>query len=196
MKTIRSTRPRSTRRFPLPCLLLALTLAAGLLTPAASAQELYTFTVGALGGFGGSLDADPGDDLGNLSYQLNFSIVTEPKTQLGLRLGQIDLDIDESFSLLDDADLTYLTVAGEYRFSETFYQSGIYLGLGAYRLEGIDRFLLTSEEDTSFGVALGLTGEFELTRSLGVLVELSGHYADLDAAQVFIMGHVGLAFHF
>jgi len=185
-----------TARSTLPCLVLAAALALPFFAPAASAQELYTFTVGVLGGVGGSLDADPGGDLGNLGYQLNFSIVTEPKTHLGIRLGQMDLDVGGGFGNLDNAELTYLTVAGEYRYSKSFYQSGIYLGLGAYRLGGDDLFSGENREDTSFGGVLGLTGEFELTRSFSVLVEFSGHWADLDVAQVYLLGHVGIAFHF
>lgn len=175
---------------------VAALLALAALPGRAQAQELYTFTVAGLGGVGGSIDADPGDDLGNPSLQVNFAIITEPKTHLVFRLGRVDLDIDEGFGILDNAELTYLTAAGEYRYYQSFYQSGIYLGLGAYRLEGTDFFTLRDEEETAIGAVLGLTGEFEINRHLGVLVEVSGHWADLDQAQVFAMGHVGLAFHF
>jgi hypothetical protein len=164
---------------------------------AASAQqdELYTFTVGVLGGLGGSVDAEPGDSLSNPGLQLNLSMVTEPQTHLGLRLGQLALDDDEVFGSLTDADLTYVTLGGEYRFSERFYDSGVYIGLGGYRLEGTS-FAGSDEEDTALGLTIGLTGEFPITRWLGVLIELSGHYADLEEAQIFGMGHAGLAIHF
>lgn len=177
-----------------PHLLIVLSL---LWVPAtASAQELYTYTVGLLGGVGGSTDADPGNDLGNLGVQLNLSLVTEPRTHLGFRLGQLDLDVDEGFGTLTNAELTYVTVAGEYRTAHTFYDSGVYFGLGGYRLQGNSIFGGASQEDTAFGVTLGLTGEFPITRSFGVMLELSAHYADLKEAQIFAMGHVGLALHF
>ena len=48
-----------------------------LLPGAARAQEVYNFSAAALGSIGGSLDADPGDDLGNTGYQLNLSMVTD-----------------------------------------------------------------------------------------------------------------------
>lgn len=178
----------------LPTLLIVLGL--GLTPVAAGGQELYTFTIGALGGFGGSLDADPGDDLDNTALQLNLALVIEPKTHFGLRLGRLDLDVDDSFEGLTGADLTYLTAAGEYRFEHGYYESGIYAGLGAYRLEGRRLFDGGDEEDTSFGVVLGITGEFDLTRRLGLLVEISGHWADLEPAQLYLLGHLGLAFHF
>jgi hypothetical protein len=170
-------------------------LAALLLLPgAARAQEPYTFTVGLLGGIGGSLDADPGDDLGNTGFQLNLAMITDPRTHVGVRLGKLALDSQESFGTLTEADLSYVTVAGEYRFAETYYESGIYAGLGGYRVEGVRGG--KDESETSLGLTVGVTGEFRVTRWLAVLVELSGHYANLDEAQLFAMGHGGIAVHF
>ena len=179
-------RLRLTRLFVLAALLL--------LPGAARAQELYTFTASVLGGLGGSLDADPGDDLGNTGFQLNLTMVTEPRTQVGFRLGRLGLDSQDRFGSLSEADLSYVTVAGEYRFPQSYYESGLYLGLGGYRLEGTRGG--QDESDTAVGLTLGVTGEFKVTQWLGVLVELSGHYADLDEAQFFALGHAGLAIHF
>ena len=173
-----------------------LLLAGLLLLPgAAGAQELYTFTVGVLGGIGGSFDAEPGDSLTNTGLQLNLGLVTEARTHLVLRLGQLALDEDEFFGSLQDADLTYATIGGEYRAGESFYESGVYLALGGYRLEGTDRSGDDSG-DTSWGLSLGFTGELPITRWLGFQAEISGHYVDFDEAQVFGMAHAGLAFHF
>lgn len=170
-------------------------LAALLLLPgAARAQELYTFTAGLMGGIGGSVDAEPGDDLGNTGFQLNLAMVTEPRTHVGFRLGQLALDSEDRFGSLTDAELSYVTVAGEYRFPQSYYESGLYLGLGGYRLEGNRGS--RGEQDTALGLTLGVTGEFRVTPWLGVLIELSGHYADLDEAQFFGMGHGGVAIHF
>jgi hypothetical protein len=167
------------------------------LPSAARAQqdELYTFTVSVLGGLGGSVDAEPGDSFSNTGLQLNLTMVTEPQTHVGFRFGQLALDDDEFFGSLTDADLTYVTLGGEYRFSEGFYDSGVYVGLGGYRLEGTS-FSGEDEEDTALGLTIGVTGEFPVNRWLAVLVELSGHYADLEEAQIFAMGHAGLAIHF
>jgi hypothetical protein len=166
-----------------------------LLPGAARAQEQYTFSAAGLGSIGGSLDAEPGDDLGNTGYQLNLAMVTDSRTHVGVRLGQLGLDGEEFFGSLSDADLTYVTVGGEYRFSETWYDSGVYFALGGYRLEGT---ALDGGEsrDNSLGLAVGVTGEFKVNRWLGVLLELSGHYVDFDEAQIFAMGHGGFAVHF
>jgi hypothetical protein len=177
------------------CLRRLTLLAALLLLPgAARAQEMYTFTAGLLGGIGGSLDAEPGDDLGNTGFQLNLTMVTEPRTHVGFRLGQLSLDGEERFGSLTEAELSYVTVAGEYRFPQSYYESGLYIGLGGYRLEGSRGS--QDEQDTAIGLNLGVTGEFRVTQWLGVLIELSGHYADLDDAQFFAMGHGGIAIHF
>lgn len=171
-------------------------LALLLLPGAASAQEQYNFTAGLLGTIGGSVDADPGDSLANTGYQANFTMVTEPRTHVGLRVGQLALDDDGVFGSLFDADLTYATLAGEYRFRQSFYDSGLYVGLGAYRLQGTD-FGGNDEDQTSLGAVVGVTGEFPINRWLGVLIEFSGHYVvDFDEAQFFGMGHGGLAIHF
>ncbi|HEX6863594.1 MAG TPA: outer membrane beta-barrel protein [Thermoanaerobaculia bacterium] len=173
---------------------LALLAALLLLPGAARAQELYTFTAGLLGGIGGSVDAEPGDDLGNTGFQLNLTMVTEPRTHVGFRLGELTLDSEERFGSLTEAELSYVTVGGEYRFPQSYYESGLYIGLGGYRLEGNRGS--QDESDTAIGLNLGVTGEFRITQWLGVLIELSGHYADLVEAQVFGMGHAGLAIHF
>jgi len=162
---------------------------------AARAQELYNFTVAVLGGAGGSLDVDRGDDLGNTGLQLNLDMVTEPRTHVALRLGKLDLDLDEGFGSLTDAELTYATVAGEYRWREVYYTSGVYLGLGAYDLQGTGPGG-GGESDTAPGAVFGLTGEFQLHRRVGLLVELSGHWVDFEEANVFAMGHAGIAIHF
>lgn len=172
-------------------------LLAGLLVlpGAARAQDRYTFSVAGLGGIGGSIDAEPGGDLSNTGYQLNLAMVTDPRTHVGVRIGQLGLDGDEFFGSLSDADLTYVTVGGEYRFNEVWYDSGLYFALGGYRLEGT-AFNGEDSRDTSLGLAVGVTGEFKVNRWLGVLVELSGHYVDFDESQLFAMGHGGLAVHF
>lgn len=172
--------------------ILSLALAA----PAAEAQDRYTFTLGVLGGLGGSLDANPGDSLSNTSYQLTAALITEPKTHLTLRLGHLNLDDDALFESLTDAGLDYVSIAGEYRYDHGFYESGVYFGLGGYRLDGNPLAGGDAETDTSFGVVLGLTGDFELTRRLSFVIDLAGHWANLDSAQTFVTGQAGIAIHF
>lgn len=173
-----------------------LLLILGLLLPgAAGAQELYTYTVGVFGGIGGSVDADPGDSLTNTGFQLNLGLITEPGTHLVLRTGRLSLDQDEFFGSLRDAELKYATIGGEYRYRETFFESGLYIALGGYQLEGTKASGRTAR-DNSWGLAVGVTGELPIKRWLGVQAEISGHYIDFDEAQFFALGHAGVVFHF
>lgn len=187
--------PTTSTSWILPAVAACLLVAAAAAPGAARAQETYTFSVGALGGIGGSVDADPGDELDNTGFQLDLGMVIQPQNHLVLRLGTLDLDSGDRFEDLTGASLTYATIGGEYKYRHSYYDSGVYLALGGYRLEG-DRVSGGEDEETAIGLALGVTGEFPINRWLGFQVELSGHYADFDRANLFAMGHAGLVFHF
>ena len=170
-------------------------VALGLLAPGVAQAQLHTYSVGVLGGIGGSFDSSPGDSYSNPSYQLNLSMVTETRTQVGLRLGKINLDKDPFFGSLHDAGLTYATISGEYRYQESYYESGLFIGLGAYRLSGTNA-LGRSDDQTSVGLTAGVTGEIPVTRRLGILLEVSGHYVNLREAKLYGIAHGGLTWHF
>jgi hypothetical protein len=175
-----------------------LILGALALPPAAAAQDIYNWGVGLMGGVGGSADVKPGSrSFDNASYQLEGFGVIEPRTQLVLRLGHLDLGGKGTlFGSRVGADLSYVTLAGQYMYQESYYDSGIYLGLGAYRLGGKDAASGASASKTTIGGVFGVTGEFKATRRLGLLIELSAHYVDVRNAHVYAMAHGGLAFHF
>jgi hypothetical protein len=175
-------------------LLLAFSL---LLLPAAAGaqEELYNYTVGVFGSLGGSLDADPGGSVTNTGFQLNLGLVTEPRTHLVLRAGRLGLDKDKLFGSLSNADMEYVTIGGEYRYGEQYYDSGAFVALGAYRLNGTEPSGRDSREDT-WGVSAGFTAELPVRRWLGIQGEIAGHYVDFREEQFFVTGHVGLAFHF
>ena len=153
------------------------------------AQGASTYTIGLMAGLGGSTEDDPDTDLDNFGWQALFDMKIDSVTSWGVRAGQLSLETDDSAF---DIDLNYLTVAGQYRFSDDIVDSGLYLGLGVYDFDGEPAF----GSDTALGLALGVTGRVGITEKLSVLLELSGHYADLDQAQFFVMGHVGLGYHF
>ena len=153
------------------------------------AQGASTYTIGLMAGLGGSTEDEPDTDLDNFGWQGLFDMKIDSATSWGVRLGQLSLDTDDSAF---DSDLNYLTVAGEYRFSDSLLDSGLYLGLGVYDFDGEGAL----GSDTALGLALGVTGNVGITERFSVLIELSGHYADLDQTQFFLMGHVGLGYHF
>ncbi len=188
----------------LSSLLIALALCC--LAGSSSAQTTSRYTAGAMLGFGGATASGSSgstiddvyllDDRFDLGYQLFFDMEVRKGVLFGVRLGQMDVEI-ASASLLAfgssvDSELTYLTLSGEYRLSASTYQSGLFLGLGYYSVDGQSVF----DDDTGLGLTLGTTGEFRLTDRWSIMVEFSGHYADIEYSQFFIMGHAGLAIHF
>jgi len=191
------TRHSPSRRVHLLPLLFATAMVLGL-PGGAAAQDIYNWTVGLMGGIGGSADVKPGSrNFGNGSYQLEGLALTEPRTVLGLRVGHLALGGNDTlFGSRVGADLSYLTLAGQYMYEESYYDSGVYLGIGGYRLGGRDAVSGLSTSKTAIGGVLGLTGEFRTTRHIGILVELSAHYIDVRNSHIFGMAHGGLAFHF
>jgi hypothetical protein len=151
-----------------------------------------------MGGVGGSVDVKPGSrSYSNASWQVEGLVVTETHTLLGVRAGHLALGgKDTLFGSRTGADLSYVTIAGQYMFQESYYDSGVYLGLGGYRLGGNDAVTGASASKTVAGGVLGFTGDFRATRRISVVVELSGHYIDIRNAHIFAMAHGGLAFHF
>ena len=154
----------------------------------ATASDLHSFTASLLGGVGGSIDEDAAG-YSNSSWQLGFGVQRETHTQFGLRLGRVDFDTSATSDPLSAATLNYLILGGEYRTQEGIYESGLFLGLGSYELDG-------ATNDRALGLALGVTGDFELTRKWTVLIELAGHVTQLEAAEIFATGLAGLALHF
>ncbi len=177
-------------------LLLAICLLSlgALLAPGgAVAQEDQPLEATLLFGFGGSFDEDQ-SGLGNSGYQLGLSLGVARRTKVGVRFGEIGYDGGDAIGVIAQPTFSYVTIGGEYTFSERYYESGVYMALGAYRLEG----LLGGQpyDQATVGVAVGVTGEFEITRRFGFVVEAAGHFADFGPARYFITFHGGLAYHF
>ena len=163
---------------------LAVCLLAILAVPSSAVAQDRGITLGLLGGVGGSPDSE---DYTETSFQFLAGLDVANRTEVQVRLGQLDLDF-AGFT----TDLSYVTIGSEYLFDADYYDSGILLGLGWYQLDGIAGF---GDED-SLGVYGGVSGDFSITDRWSILVELTGHWTDLDTAQVFLHGHVGVAVHF
>jgi hypothetical protein len=180
------------RRLLVPIVLLL----AAALPREANAQD-YTWTLSLLGGVGGSLDKGGSAGFGG---QLGAALHLERTHTVWVRGGRFGFDTGADAGSLADATVTYLDLGGEYQFHEGYYESGLFLGLGAYQLEGtelgvggVPRDVL---DDTVIGLVLGASGEFKFSPSFAFLVEISGHVVDSDAVGVLGMGHAGFALHF
>ncbi len=172
-------------------LIVGVLLAACLSFPTtAAAVDHHNFMVAFSAGIGGTSDADPDPGFDDIGFQLMFRMDTDHSVAFGVRVGQVELDTDES--RLFDSTLSYLTLGGEYKSDEAFFESTLFLGLGAYDISG-DFFV---PDETGIGFVLGASGDFRINSRWSVLGEVAGHLTDLDYTNFFITANVGLAFHF
>ena len=180
----------------------ALTILASCFLATAGVQaQQYPQSFSGLLGVGGALDeTDAG--YGNPNWQLGFSNEIAEKTRFAARLGGLHWSSDDLVGDLAGPTLLYVTVAGEYAettgsFSGSFVSPGIYLGLGFYHLDG-ENAEGESVSDSGPGLVIGLTGDINLNqkRSLTLRIEFAAHYAALDAAQIFGVAQIGVAYHF
>ncbi len=178
-------------------LLVPLALLLALATPRGASAQDYTWTVSLLGGVGGSVDEGGTADFGG---QLGAALQIDRLHHVWVRAGRLDFDTGSEVGSIADAEVTYVDFGGEYQFHEGYYESGLFLGLGAYQLEGtelgvggVPRDVL---DDTAIGLVVGVSGEFKFSPSFALLAEISGHVLDSDATRVLGMGHAGFALHF
>lgn len=175
-------------------ILASLVLVTGLLVlPGASAAQPedsgYTFALSLV--LGGTSDAEPDPGFDNLGFQAMFALERSPHVFFSARAGILPMDTDEGGGLFD-ADLSYITVGGEYHFPEGFYESGLIIGIGFYDLSG-DTFV---PDESSFGFNLGVNGDFRINDRFSIIGELSGHIVDMDYTNFFITANAGVAYHF
>jgi hypothetical protein len=163
----------------------------------AVAQDSLAVSVSLLGGIGGSLDADPGDGMGNTAYQVALSVPTELGAAVSFRAGRVVFDDQEFFGSLRKPDLDFANIGGEYRFHEGYYMSSLYLGLGAYRLSGESGLEgLQQRDETAPGLVFGVTADFPISKRFSFLMEVAGHYVRFDDAQFFATALGGLVIRF
>lgn len=169
------------RHFRTFSVLVTLLVASLTLGPAADAQNI-DLSLGAFVGFGGSPDSD---GYGGSGFQLMAAMELTNDAVTGLRFGELGVDLENGL----ESDLTYLTLGTEYRRDADYYESGLLIGIGYYQIDG------GGIDEDSLGLNLGVTGEFKINDRFSAVVEFSGHYADFDDLQIFIMGHAGIVFH-
>jgi len=167
-----------------------------LISAPARAQD-YTWTLSFMGGLGGSL-SDGGSN--EAAFQVGFGLQFEPEANVLVHVGQVDFDTGSLVGELADGTISYINVGGEYQFSENYYDSGVFLGLGLYEVAGrrvlTEGVLEAESTDTAIGLVIGATGEFKITPAFVFLVEISGHILDSDDIRVLGTGFVGFGFHF
>lgn len=175
---------------------IPLVVCAALALPAVVRGQEFTWTLSALGGIGAPLDESGGS--ADVGLQVGGALVVDRQTNIWLRLGTIGFETGDGPGDLADGGADYFNIGGEYQFFEGYYDSGVFLGLGAYNIDGT-RLSATGGvpvDDTVLGLVLGVSGEFKVTPKFAFLVEAAGHILDSDDVQVLGTVHAGVAWHF
>jgi hypothetical protein len=158
-----------------------------------SAQTYHSLSVSLLGGVGGSPDVED-SDFGNRTLQLAIGVPTELGTSVTLRVGRFETDEAADFGGFGGATFDYATLAGDYQFHEPAFDSSLFFGLGAYRLEGLVNGVV--DDEVVAGLTFGVGADFPISKKVSLALEVAGHWADFDDAQIFATAMGGLTFRF
>ena len=161
-----------------------------LATPAAMAQSL---SLGASFGVAEAFEEGFDFNLRDSVSEIWIATETEWGTLLKLRAGRAETDDGPQIGgipVTQDGTVEYLNALVEYRSSEVFGSTGVYLGPGYYRQKyGV-------LEESGWGVALGVNGTFPITRRLGATLDLGYHYVNFEESYDFVAVTAGLRYGF
>lgn len=124
----------------------------------------------------------------NTSFELYWSIPLEPEVNLKFKGGRMDSEIaiphiaddpdteDVNDPTLfrrdvDGGEVAHIEAVVEYEFDEPFGSTGLFAGLGYYRLSAPDE-----ESQTTWGVTAGVNADLPITRRYGAVVEAAYHW--------------------
>ena len=157
------------------------------------AESPTLWRIGVAVGLGGTEDAESSPGYDGSALQLTFAMDGDSGTSLVARVGSIDFG-DKDIDSLTEPEMRWVTIGGEYDFRGRWFDSGLFLALGGYQLEGTLGGISTDE--TAWGLSFGSTAEWRLNQRFSIDAELAGHWADFEQAQIFLVGTVGMSVHF
>lgn len=145
---------------------------------------------------------------GNGSIELYWSIPIEEDLNLKFKGGRIQSEIAIPYEDVDpdaevpgtiatfrrdveDGQISHLDVVVEYEFDEPFGSSGLFAGVGMYRLSA-------EGEDTqqTWGVTAGVNSDFPITRRYGAVLEAAYHWtkAEFNPRYLTVSGGLRVSF--
>lgn len=148
---------------------------------AAMPLTAQTMNFGLQLGAGNPMNDDFDVDLDDRIREIYFGVEMEPTTLFTIKAGQYE---DADFTGRDDAqvDVDYISAQVEYRFSEVFGSTGIFAGPGFYRANHDARAgdLLPDDDESDYGISVGVNGHFPVTRHIGLTAEAAYHWTKLE----------------
>lgn len=137
---------------------------------------------------------DDGFSFSNSAFDLYWATELEPGTVFKIKGGRIETPVGfaEGDARRDtEGEVQHLSGIVEYRFSEPFGSTGLFVGVGAYRHEASGQ-----KAGLDYGFQGGVNGDFPLSRRYGVVVEATYHWTshDFEPRYLTISGGLRLAF--
>lgn len=143
----------------------------------------------------------------NTSFELYWSIPIEPDLRLKFKGGRLENEIPIAYIADDpdtpeedptkfrrdaaDGEVAHVEAIVQYDFDEPFGSSGLFAGLGYYRLSAPEE-----ESQTTWGVTAGVNADFPITRRYGVVVEGAYHWTQAEFQPKFLTVSGGLRVSF
>lgn len=166
------------------------------------------------GGFVRSITGDAESDwiesnfsFSNTSIELYWSIPIEPELSLTFKGGRLESEIpipyyaddpetdevDEVLFRRDvaDGEVSHIETLIQYDFDEPFGSSGLFAGLGYYRLSAPGE-----ESQSTWGITAGVNADFPITRRYGVVLEGAYHWTHAEFEPRFLTFGGGLRVSF
>jgi len=146
---------------------------------------------------------------GNTSYELYWKIPIEPELNLVFKGGTIQSEIAIPYEEIDpdpeadpgtiatfrrdvaDGAVHHIGTVIEYEFDEPFGSSGLFAGLGLYRLTAPGE-----DAQQTWGVHAGVNSDFPISRRYGVVLEGAYHWTKAEFNQRFMTVGAGLRVSF
>lgn len=144
----------------------------------------------------------------NTSFELYWSIPIEPELNLKFKGGRLESEIPVGYDADDpdtpnevdptrfrrdvaDGEVAHVEALVEYEFDEPFGSSGLFAGLGYYRLSAPNE-----DSQTTFGFVGGVNADFPITRRYGFVLEGSYHWTQAEFRPKFMTVSGGLRMSF
>lgn len=144
----------------------------------------------------------------NKSFELYWSIPIEPELNLKFKGGRLESEIPIGYEADDpdtpdevdptlfrrdvaDGEVAHIEAVVEYEFDEPFGSSGLFAGLGYYRLSAPGE-----ESQSTWGAVGGVNADFPITRRYGVVLEGSYHWTHAEFNPKFMTVSGGLRMSF
>jgi hypothetical protein len=145
---------------------------------------------------------NPGFSFSNSSVDIYYALQVDPGTMFKVQVGRIDgpVAFQETETVGGDVVTVRRDLNGqvqhaegivEYRFSEPFGSTGLFAGVGMYRhtASGVS-------STTDYGFPFGVTADFPITRTYGLIVAATYHLTNADFHPRYVTASAGFRIGF